>query len=81
MDGYQFSCILEASRLALEGDQKRVTPLHLTCALYSSTADTGPKLYGTDETLAGGGVALWSNQLDILPLALMLVWDRGKIHS
>ncbi|CAL1169004.1 unnamed protein product [Cladocopium goreaui] len=35
----------QASRLALEGDQKRVTALHLTCALYSTTADMhGPML-------------------------------------
>lgn len=35
----------KASRLALEGDQKRVTALHLTCALYSTTADMhGPML-------------------------------------
>ena len=35
----------QAARLALEGDQKRVTPLHLTCALYSTTADTGQKTW------------------------------------
>ena len=32
--------VTEAYRLALEGDQKRVTPLHLTCALYSSPSET-----------------------------------------
>ncbi|CAK9085902.1 Serine/threonine-protein kinase TNNI3K (Cardiac ankyrin repeat kinase) (TNNI3-interacting kinase), partial [Durusdinium trenchii] len=40
----------QASRLVLEGDQKRVTPLHLACALYNGTTD----LAGPMRLLAAG---------------------------
>jgi len=61
----------QAYRLALEGDQKRVTPLHLTCALYSSPSDMhGPML------LLASGAKPWQADVsgtaarDVVPFAV-----------
>eukprot|EP00931_Biecheleriopsis_adriatica_P019055 TRINITY_DN13107_c1_g2_i1.p1 TRINITY_DN13107_c1_g2~~TRINITY_DN13107_c1_g2_i1.p1 ORF type:complete len:1365 (-),score=418.25 TRINITY_DN13107_c1_g2_i1:57-4115(-) len=48
----------QAQRLASEGDQKRVTPLHVSCALYTSLQDlVGPML------LLGAGAKPWQTDV------------------
>merc|ERR1712039_651480 len=65
-----------AQRLASEGDQKRVTPLHISCALFASDEDLSAPMQ-----LLAQGAKPWQADVSGAAPRELVSWRTGQTLS